>query len=653
MGTAPHPDRRPAGNGLDIHVGAVIVSGFLAIAYAIYSMVVAPPPTSTLVFAALGLVAGICAVKIPGVNALISASDTFFIASAMLFGPAPAMVALALDSTVLAWRRGYEFRRMLFNAAQPALSLGVATWVFQLLGGSPMDHSIHIAAAIMPLVAMTAVYFGLNSGLLAVAIALESNTPIVVVWRRLWPLSMNYIAAASAAFCFVIIMRSEGAMAALVVAPLVVVLHLTLRSITGRLSDAERYVQTLDKLYLSTIETLATAIEAKDGVTSDHIRRVQKFALGLAKALGVTDQQTIKAINAAALLHDTGKLAVPEHILNKPGKLTPLEFEQMKLHVDVGADILSSIDFPYPVVPIVRAHHENWDGTGYPRRLQGEDIPIGARILSVVDCYDALTSDRPYRPALSDSEAMKIVLERRGNMYDPQVVDTFLQVYRDIAAEAMEPVPHQEALTKIGRAISAPQPPPAPVGAIDIRADAPDDLLAIVSLARVLGGEATFRDAAALATTHISRILTDTTCAFYVHDTVSGHLVARYVTGPHAAALRGMSMPMGERLSGWVAACRQTMTNSNGAIDLYDQDVNVGTAVSTPLLAGERVVGVFTAYAAAQHAFTDDQSRLVEMMAPHLGRIVGTALRNEQRTRDQQEPRVATATRELRVVFSR
>jgi hypothetical protein len=344
---------------------------------------------------------------------------------------------------------------------------------------------------------------------------------------------------------------------------------------------------------------------------------------------------------------------VPEHILNKPGKLTPLEFEQMKLHVDVGADILSSIDFPYPVVPIVRAHHENWDGTGYPRRLQGEDIPIGARILSVVDCYDALTSDRPYRPALSDSEAMKIVLERRGNMYDPQVVDTFLQVYRDIAAEAMEPVPHQEALTKIGRAISAPQLPPAPVGAVDIRADAPDDLLAIVSLARVLGGEATFRDAAALATTHISRILADTTCAFYVHDTASGHLVARYVTGPHAAALRGMSMPMGERLSGWVAACRQTMTNSNGAIDLYDQDVNVGTAVSTPLLDGERVVGVFTAYAAAQHAFTDDQSRLVEMMAPHLGRIVGTALRNEQRTRDQQEPRVATATRELRVVFSR
>lgn len=653
MSTTPQPTRRPAGNGLDIHVGAVIAFGFVAIAFAVYTMVMTPPPMNTLVFAGLGLLAGVCAVKIPGVNALVSASDTFFIASAMLFGPAPAMVALALDSAALAWRRGYDVRRLLFNAAQPALSLGVAAWVFQLLGGSPLDYSTRITATILPLTALTAVYFGLNSGLLAIAIALESNTSIAVVWRRLWPLSMNYIAAASAAFCIVILMRAAGAMAALAVAPLVVVLHLTLRSITGRLSDAERYVQTVDKLYLSTIETLATAIEAKDGVTSDHIRRVQKFAIGLARALGVTDENTIKAINAASLLHDTGKLVVPEHILNKPGKLTALEFEQMKLHVDVGADILSAIDFPYPVVPIVRAHHENWNGTGYPRGLKGEEIPIGARILSVVDCYDALTSDRPYRPALSDAEAMTIVLERRGNMYDPDVVDTFVRVYKEIAAEVMEPVPHQEALSKIGRAIAKPQVPP-PVAATDIRPDAPDDLLAIVSLARVIGGEATFGDAAALATAPLSRILTDATCAYYIHDAASGHLVARYVTGEHAAALRGMSMRMGERLSGWVAACRQTIANSDAALDLYDRSVALGSAISTPLIDGDRVLGVFTAYAPAHRTFTDDQSLLVEMMAPHLGRIVGAALRTEQRMRDQQEPRTATpGTRDLRVVFSR
>ena len=648
-----HSTRRPGITALDIHVGAVILFGFGAIALALYSMIVTPPPLSTLVFAGLGLVAGAAAVKIPGVNALVSASDTFFIASAMLFGPSTAMVALALDSAALTYRRGYSVKRLLFNAAQPALSLGLATWVFQALGGAPLDQSTRITQTILPLTALTAVYFGLNSGLLAVAISLETNSPLAGVWKRLWPLSVNYVAAASAAFCFVIVMRSGGAMAALAVAPLVVVLHLTLRSITGRLSDAERYVQTVDKLYLSTIETLATAIEAKDGVTSDHIRRVQRFAIGLAKALGVTDEKTVKAINAAALLHDTGKLAVPEHILNKPGKLTPLEFEQMKLHVDVGADILSAIDFPYPVVPIVRAHHENWDGSGYPRGLKGEDIPIGARILSVVDCYDALTSDRPYRPALSDAEAMKIVTDRRGKMYDPAVVDTFLKVYREIAAEVvMEPVPHQEALSKIGRAIAAPQPPPAPVP--DVRGDAPDDLLAIISLSRALGGEATFGDAAVLATTYLSRILPETTFAFYIHDPATGQLVARHAMGEHAGALRGTSIAMGERLSGWVAACRQTMANSDAALDLYDRGIKLGSALSAPLVDGERVVGVFTAYAAAPQAFTEDQSRLIEMMAPHLGRIVVAAMRAEQRTRDIQEPRtVASGTRDLRIVHSR
>jgi GAF domain-containing protein len=179
-------------------------------------------------------------------------------------------------------------------------------------------------------------------------------------------------------------------------------------------------------------------------------------------------------------------------------------------------------------------------------------------------------------------------------------------------------------------------------------------LLAIVSLARVLGGEATFGDAAALATAPLSRILTDTTCAFFIHDAVSGHLVARYVTGEHAAALRGMSMAMGERLSGWVAACRQTIANSDAALDLYDRGLTLGSAISTPLLDGDRVLGVFTAYAPSQRTFTDDQSRLVEMMAPHLGRIVGAALRSEQRTRDLQETRTATpGARDLRVVFSR
>jgi putative nucleotidyltransferase with HDIG domain len=179
---------------------------------------------------------------------------------------------------------------------------------------------------------------------------------------------------------------------------------------------------------------LAAAIDAKDQVTHGHIRRVQRYAVDLAKSLGVRDELQLRAIQAAAVLHDTGKIAVPEAILNKPGPLDVAEFAIMKQHATVGADIISSINFPYPVEPIVRHHHENWDGTGYPSGLVGTDIPIGARILAVVDCFDALTSDRPYRLRMTDTEALKIIVDRRGRMYDPLVVDAFLAMYPGLRA---------------------------------------------------------------------------------------------------------------------------------------------------------------------------------------------------------------------------
>src|SRR5687767_1193670 len=192
------------------------------------------------------------------------------------------------------------------------------------------------------------------------------------------------------------------------------------------------------------------AIDAKDQITHGHIRRVQQYAVGLASWIGLTDPAQIRAIEAASLLHDMGKLAVPEYILNKPGKLTPAEFEKMKLHASVGADILSAIEFPYPVVPIVRHHHENWNGTGYPDGIKGSDIPIGARILSVVDCFDALTSDRPYRPRLSDAEAIHILVERRGSMYDPLIVDTFIDAHVEIAPRET-PAPSNQGIAVLAR----------------------------------------------------------------------------------------------------------------------------------------------------------------------------------------------------------
>lgn len=601
---------------------------------------------------ALGVLAGMAALKIPGISALISVSDTFFMASAMLFGPAPAMVALAVDSASLGWRRGYSLQRMLFNATAPTISLWAATHVFFWVANVPplSNGTTWVPGALPALAGMAVVYFGLNSGLTAVAIALDTRSSVLDVWRKLTPLAVNYAAATSSAFCLVVMMRFGGISAAPIVLPLVLVFHLTLRSFLGRLDDAQQHVQTMDRLYMRTVETLATAIEAKDGVTHDHIRRVQNASLGLAKILGVTDEPTLKAIQAAALLHDTGKIAIPEHILNKPGKLTPLEFEQMKLHVDVGAQMLAAIDYPYPVVPIVYAHHENWDGSGYPKGTKGTDIPIGARILSVVDCFDALTSDRPYRPAMTDEDAIAVLVSRRGTMYDPLVVDTFIKVYKDLQPSTAEPILSEEALMQISRA-SAPPPRPAPLPLTTIPGDAPDDLRAMVSLSRVMQGDVTLADAGVLAGVYLRTIVPDATYVFYMMDGTTGQLVARHVTGTHAAAIQGLQIPVGQRLSGWVAAQRHAILNSDPALDLFDRGVTFGSTLAVPLMHDDQVIGVLSAYAEERNAFTEHQQRVVQMFAPYLTQMFGSALDAEMRA--ARSGRRPAARGDLKVVFSR
>src|SRR5690606_2211052 len=236
-----------------------------------------------------------------------------------------------------------------------------------------------------------------------------------------------------------------------VILPLMLVVYFTYRWSSKRVEIEREKVQELNRVFLSTVEALALAIDAKDQVTHGHIRRVQRYTIALASALGIRDERQLDAIRAAALLHDTGKIAVPEYILNKPGPLTAAEFERMKVHADVGADILKSIDFPYPVEPIVRHHHEQWDGSGYPAGLRGYEIPLGARILAVVDCYDALTSDRPYRPRLSRQQAEQVLLEKRGKAYDPWIVDEFLRLLDRL--EAMDQA--EDAARKNGEASSS------------------------------------------------------------------------------------------------------------------------------------------------------------------------------------------------------
>jgi putative nucleotidyltransferase with HDIG domain len=381
------------------------------------------------------------------------------------------------------------------------------------------------------------------------------------------------------------------------------------------------------------------------------VRRVQAYALGLARALGVEDSATLKGIEAAALLHDTGKLAVPEHILNKPGKLSEAEFEQMKRHVDVGADILSLVNFPYPVVPIVRCHHENWDGTGYPRGVAGPDIPIGARILSVVDCFDALTSDRPYRSALGTDAAFDILRARRGTMYEPLVVDTFIRVHRELVAQ-MASFPSHDALRQISHSVAAaaPAPPPMVVAPEGVS----DDILAFVSLARLASGDASMADVLSLASGLVRELSPASTIGWYVIDEPSGYLMLRHASGPDAGRLHGTALRLGEGVSGWVAANRQMMINSEASLDLGER-AHSGSALkhalSVPLIARESLVGTITLYSDA--TFTENQSRLVQVIAPHLAQAVWAAKRKDAAGHAPQAQAARASASDLRLVATR
>jgi len=613
---------------LNVYVGAIVVAGAAVLGWSAIRLPATPYATEWGVLAALALCASRFPLRVPGRNMHYSISDTFFIASAILFGPGPATLTIAIDSILLTHAfKTFSLRRLLFNLGAPALALWSGAQVFRLLFGPQPLFRMPVAldTLVVPIACFATVYYVLNAGLISLAIALEKRVSLVAVWRSNFAtMAVNYLASGSIALLVILLTQYFSILALVAVLPLLAVISLATRAWTGRIEDAEQHVATVDRLYLSTIGALSTAIEAKDGVTSDHIHRVQHYAIGLAKALGGLDPQTLKALEAAALLHDTGKLAVPERILNKPGKLTPAEFETMKLHVEAGADILSSIDFPYPVVPIVRAHHENWDGTGYPRGLKGVNIPIGARILSVVDCYDALTSDRPYRPAMTDDQALAIIRERRGTMYDPTVVDMFEQVCRDIGPMPVKPQ-LQRAIQQISRAAvqAAPAPVavPAAVPAAALAAEGPDSLAALANLVRIVSGRPSATDLASMIWSHVRRVVPNASCAFFLHEPAADAVGVKFVAGEASSALQGLQIKLGDKLTGWVAEHQQPIVNSEATLDLGHEAAFVGLkyCVSLPLSHDGQLVGVLSLYGA--EAFRDEQVQTVQSVLPHLAQM--------------------------------
>jgi diguanylate cyclase (GGDEF)-like protein/putative nucleotidyltransferase with HDIG domain len=624
-----------------VYVTAVVLLGAATVAYSLHRLYVDPIGSQWFVLAALTLLTGSFAIKVPSTNASLSVSETFVFASVLLFGAAAGAITVLLEVlTILFWMKpgGRSLHRILFNMAATAIAIWVSGTVFYWISGiQPYSHhATPLRSLFLPLTAFTTLYFLLNSWLVALALGFETEkSPIHIWWNNFGWLAINYFSGASVAALIVTYARDLDYSTLAIIVPLLVVSYLTFRIAMGRVEDSNQHLSQLNRLYLSTIETLAMAIDAKDQITHGHIRRVQTYAVGLAKHVGVVDETLIKAIEAAALLHDMGKLAVPEYILNKPGKLTPAEFEKMKLHASAGADILSAIDFPYPVVPIVRHHHESWDGTGYPDGLRGTSIPIGARILSVVDCYDALTSDRPYRPRLSSEQALQILTDRRGSMYDPLIVDTFARVHGQIAPDALTAGPPMGGLKEITGSAQL-LPPINPSTLEDIAAGA-EEMSTLYELARALGAQAGVTDTCDVIAKHLRRLIPSTLCVFYLYDDGSDELESKHSVGDSASLVWGLRIPLGQRLSGWVAANRQTILNSDPVLDLGDVARSASTrlrsCISTPMVSEAQLVGVLTLYSSFVDAFTEDHRRIIEVVAKQIAHTLKRATEFEPRIR--------------------
>jgi putative nucleotidyltransferase with HDIG domain len=598
------------------YVGVVIASGFIVLAHSAASVSDSPPPRGWFVLATLTLLTGSLTLKIPTVSARLSVSEVFVFAAVLWFGPAVATFVVVLDALVGAlWQRNRTGIRVLFNVCAGASAIWLAAHLYGVVAPQSPSGRPAVEDLLFPVGVLAVSYFTINSLLVATAVALEHRAAPLEMWRRNFlTLNLNFLVGASMALMLVAYTPSIDFPTISAILPLLAITYLMFRVSLGRVEDAHRHVTQVNEMYLSTIEALALAVDAKDQITHGHIRRVQVYTVELAKRLGVREGLQLKAIEAAALLHDMGKLAIPEHILNKPGKLTTAEFDKMKRHADIGADLLSSVKFPYPVVPIVRHHHENWDGKGYPTGLSGTDIPLGARILSVVDCFDALTSDRPYRPRLATEEAFDILRQRRGNMYDPLVVDTFIASYEELAPLATEA--GLQARSLIGQTTFTPEPESSALK--EIRANATEVSL-LENCAQQVARAANGAEATETALQTLRQLTPITTCAIYRYDSNLDQVVCQFSAGDPHSVLSGLIIRLGERVTGWCAANQKTVLNSDAYLDLVQMATRFSpplrSTICIPIVWENRLTGVFTGYSTQEHPFDERHRYVVERIA--------------------------------------
>src|SRR5215471_15823515 len=414
----------------------VSAAGLIVFFYAVYVVASGEP---TLDWILLGLVTtlvvGRTTIRIPKTESTVTLDDTFIYISVLLYGVWPSVVLAGVNALLCSLRSPNRRKVAPFNAGAMSLSIFISSSVVTFVFGEPHDLAVDSSRLILAAESLALLQYVLSSSLVSTVGALRNGRSLITNWREsfLWTW-MSYFSGAVAACLIVKLITIISFYAFIVAVPVLAITFLTYRNYLEKVQSSIRHVEEMTDLHLRTIEALAIAIDAKDEVTHDHVHRVQIYATGLARLFGLGEAE-IEALKAGALLHDIGKLAVPDYILNKPDKLTNAEFDKMKVHTIVGAEILTRVGFPYPVVPVVRHHHERWDGRGYPDGLRGDQIPMTARILAVVDCFDAVREDRQYRKAMTREQATELIRSGSGTMYDPEVVRMFLEYLPQFEAE--------------------------------------------------------------------------------------------------------------------------------------------------------------------------------------------------------------------------
>jgi diguanylate cyclase (GGDEF)-like protein/putative nucleotidyltransferase with HDIG domain len=596
-----------------------------------------------LCYMAVALLASSLKIKLPGINGTMSVNFLFILLGVLEMSFAETLViGFAAVLVQSYWKSSNTLKpiHVVFNLSQLPVGTAAAYGVYKLVTTHGLHRNDPLA---LLLVAIT--YFAFNTFAMATIIRLTEGKPVLKVWSECYFWSFPYyLVGAAIAGLVSFLNRHIGWQSSLLVLPPVYLMYRSYRLYLGKLEDETRHAEQVSTLHLRTIEALALAIEAKDHTTHDHLQRVRIYAMELAKDLGLTEDET-EALQAASVLHDIGKLAVPEHIISKPGKLTPEEFEKMKIHPIIGAEILEQVEFPYPVVPIVRAHHEKWDGSGYPNGLKGEAIPIGARILAAVDCLDALASDRQYRRALPLDDAMARVVDEAGKSFDPRVVQILQRRYVELEKLAhAQPVKIPAKLStdvKVERGLApaagfaeseAPvmQPSEQPRDYLSSIAAARQEAQMLFELSHDLGTSLSVDDTLSMLSVRLKRLVPYDSMAVYVkQDNV---LVPEYVSGDNFRLFSSLRIPLGEGLSGWVAQNSKPILNGNPSVEPgYLNDPakysTLRSALAVPLEGVSGVVAVLALYRTHQDAFTKDHLRILLAISSKLGFTIENALK--------------------------